>query len=74
MYDSRTELETRLAAVRTEIAAARKRQRYGIDDFQVARADLKALLEEERWLLEQIARYDTLSKGGNRHKVRFVAD
>jgi len=75
MYDSRSDLEARLAEVRAEITKARKRQRYGIDDFSVARANLKDLLEEEQWILEQIARYDAIQRGINRSsRVKFVMD
>jgi hypothetical protein len=74
MVDTREELLARLADVRAEIAKARKRQRYGIDDFQVSRAALQDLLDEERWVLEQIARLDARSRGGTRHKIRLTRE
>lgn len=71
MYDSREDLVIRLIAIRASIAAARDRQRYGIDDFSVARAELRDLLDEERMVLELIAQADS-GLGVAKTKVRFT--
>lgn len=70
-YDSRATLVTRLTAIRTAIDSARSAESYGIGDRNLKRPNLKALLEEEKQILDKIEQIDRYSSGfGN--KVKFV--
>lgn len=76
MYDTKADLEVRLAEIRVEIAKARKIQSYGIgtgNEITVTRTNLRSLLEEERWVLDQIKQADAISgnSGGASNRVQF---
>jgi len=72
-YDTKADLEVRLAEIRLEIAKARKAQSYGIgsNEVTVTRGNLKSLLEEERWVLAQIKSIDAESAGGACNRIQF---
>ena len=72
MYDSKATLEARLTEVREAIAKARKAQSYDEETHSVTRPSLKALLEEERWILSQIEAIENQKKGGIFNKVKFT--
>jgi hypothetical protein len=72
-YDSKSYLETRLSEVRSDIAKARRTQSYAVgQDLNVARGNLKVMLDEEKWLLGEIAKADTAASGGACNRARFV--
>lgn len=72
-YDTKADLELRLAEIRLEIAKARKTQSYGIgSEVTVTRGNLKSLLEEEQWVLGQINAIDAAgSTGGACNRIQF---
>lgn len=70
-YDSRSDLITRLTSIRTAIDAARIAESYGIGDRTLRRSPLKALLDEERQILNRIEAIDATSSGGNIARVQF---
>lgn len=74
-YDSKADLVTRLAEIRTEITKARQVASYGIgsNELTVTRTNLRLLLEEERWVLDQIKQCDAVSgtSGGQSNRVQF---
>jgi hypothetical protein len=70
-YDSRATLITRLTDVRSAITKARTAQQAGTADSNVQRANLKQLLDEEKWVLQQIAAVDASSEGGFSNRVQF---
>jgi hypothetical protein len=69
-YDSRETLVTRLTAIRTAIANARNAETYGIGDRSLKRPNLKALLDEEKIILDKIESIDRYSSGFA-NKVKF---
>lgn len=70
-YDSRETLVTRLTAIRTAIDNARNAEAYGIGDRNLKRPNLKALLEEEKLVLDKIEAIDRYSSGFC-NKVKFA--
>jgi len=70
-YDSKATLVARLAIVRASITTARNAQSYGIEGNTVTKANLRALLDEEKWLLRQIQECDAASTGGASNRVSF---
>jgi len=74
-YDSRADLVARLAEIRAEITKARKAQSYaiGANDITVTRTNLRLLLEEEKWVLDQIQQSDAVTgtSGGRLNRVQF---
>jgi len=69
-YDSRATLVTRLTAIRTAIDNARNAEAYGIGDRNLKRPNLKALLEEEKMIVDKIEAMDRYSSGFA-NKVKF---
>lgn len=57
-YDSRATLVARLTDIRDAIEKVRNAQSYGIEDKTLTRANLRALLEEEKMVLEKIELID----------------
>jgi hypothetical protein len=71
-YDSKLYLETRLSEVRSDIAKARRTQSYAVgQDLNVARGNLKVMLDEEKWLLGEIAKVDAALSGGACNRAQF---
>jgi hypothetical protein len=70
-YDSKSDLEVRLAEIRLAIATARKAQTVGAGDNTLTRGNLKTLLDEERWVLSQINAIDAQSSGGGSNRIQF---
>ena len=71
LYDSRADLVTRLSDIRTAISKARTAQSYGTGISNTQRANFRALLEEEKWVLKQIMWIDNVSSGATANKVEF---
>lgn len=70
-YDSRSDLITRLTAVRDAISKARIQQSYDSGEGMSMRGSLRTLLEEEREILRRIEMLDAYSRGGTANKVKF---
>jgi hypothetical protein len=70
-YDSKADLEVRLAEIRLAIARARKAQSVASGDNSLNRGNLKTLLDEERWVLSQINAVDAVNSGGGANRVQF---
>lgn len=70
-YDSKSDLEVRLAEIRLAISVARKAQTIGAGESTLTRGNLKTLLDEERWVLSQINAIDAQSSGGGGNRVQF---
>lgn len=71
-YDSKADLEVRLAEIRLAIAVARKAQVIGAGDNTLSRGNLKTLLDEERYVLGQINAIDAQSSAsGTSNRVSF---
>lgn len=70
-YDSKSDLEVRLAEIRLAIAVARKAQTIGAGESTLTRGNLKTLLDEERWVLGQINSIDAQSTGGGSNRIQF---
>lgn len=71
MYDSKATLEARLTEIRSAIAKARTAQSAGIADNTVTRANLKSLLDEERWVLQQLNALTLQTSGGGANRIQF---
>lgn len=71
MYDSRATLVTRLTEIRAAIAKVRTSQYYTVGKSSNQRANYKALLEEEKYVLDQINVIDNSATGGATNRVRF---
>lgn len=63
---------TRLTANRAAQDKARNAIAYTTGGGMTTRRDLKALQDEEKWILEQIAKIDAASTGGMFTKVTFT--
>lgn len=70
-YDSKATLVSRLTTVRAAIDKARSTQSFTVETNTIARANFRALLEEEKWLLDQIQQSDATSTGGMSNRVQF---
>jgi len=71
LYDSRADLVTRLTDIRAAISKARTAQSYGTGISNTQRANIRALMDEEKWVLKQIMWIDNVSSGGSANKVEF---
>ena len=71
-YDSRSDLVTRLTAVRDAISKARIQQSYDSGEGMSMRGNLRTLLDEERDILRRIEILDSYDRGGTANKVQFV--
>jgi len=71
LYDSRVDLITRLTEIRAALSKVRSAQRYGSGQTYTQRADYKALLEEEKFVLGQIQQIDNATGGGAINRVEF---
>jgi len=71
LYDSRSDLVSRLTDIRAAIAKARTAQSYGTGISTTQRANFRALLDEEKWVLQQINQIDMASGGGTANRVEF---
>jgi len=76
MYDSKETLEARLVEVRAAITKVRTSQAYQSGQMSLTRGNYKQLLDEEKWILEQINIIDaqnatTGGVGGTANKVTF---